>query len=87
MKIHVIMGSTGEYSDRREWPVRAVRDEERAKCIVELATQRATVINESKDRYASLDEKNPAHVNEWDPDMQTDYTGTSYFYYTVDLDD
>ena len=87
MKIHVIMGSTGEYSDRSEWPVRAVRDEERAKCIVELATQRAAAIEESKDRYERLDDSNPDHVNEWDRNMKMDYTGTSYFYYTVDLDD
>lgn len=40
-KIYVVMGTTGEYSDRSEWPVIAYFDEEKAKQHVTLARQEA----------------------------------------------
>ena len=80
-KIFVVMGSTGEYSDRTEWPVLAYTDEDLAKEHVVNADRRAKEIYATrKTRYGV--EKG---INEFDPDMDMNYTGTSYFLYTVDL--
>jgi hypothetical protein len=79
MTIFVVEGSTGEYSDHREWPVMAYRDEAAAKAHVEAATRRA---NDLKAQHAC---DIPDGANEHDPGMQTDYTGTRYYYYAVEL--
>ena len=81
-KVYVVMGSTGEYSDRSEWPVVAFMDEEKAKQRVIDAERKAKELEVTrKDRYRI--EKG---ANEFDAEMQMDYTGTSYFYYTVGLE-
>jgi hypothetical protein len=91
MKIYVVMGVTGEYSDRNEWPVCAFSDEKMAQERVEKATFRAAEIRIQKDAGRAAGgnwyeaEKALLQTNEFDPDMEMDYTGTSYFLYTVDL--
>jgi hypothetical protein len=65
MIIYVVFGTTGEYSDRREWTVKAFSEEKKAKKLVKDATRRA---------------------NEFDSDMQTDYTGTRYYYEQVEFE-
>jgi osmotically-inducible protein OsmY len=83
-KIYVVMGSTGEYSDRSEWPVVAFRDEEEARKRVENATRRAKELEATKPRdYRRITEH--FKQNEFDPDMRNDYTGTAYYYMTVEL--
>ena len=86
-RIWIVMGSTGEYSDRNEWPVAAYREERLALTHVELATARAKELEQWTDgeepwRWVDRD-KRPA--NEHDPDMQMDYTGTDYYAQSVDL--
>jgi len=79
------MGETGEYSDRSEWPVKAFTEEEKAKELILLATAEAGRIANTRDPDSVSEtesEKNPH-----DPDMRMDYTGTSYFYYTVLLEE
>ena len=39
--VWVVMGTTGEYSDRNEWPVRAFFDEAAAQEHIEKATKRS----------------------------------------------
>jgi hypothetical protein len=80
-KIYVVMGSTGEYSDRSEWPVVAFRDEEEAQKSVENATRRANECGANRASQYQIEKG----VNEFDPDMRMDYTGTSYYYMTVEL--
>ena len=80
--IYVVFGTTGEYSDRTEWLIKAFTTEEAAKELVAKATQRANeLIATAPNRY-SIKEGS----NEFDPGMQVDYTGTSYFYEKVELD-
>ena len=80
-QVYVVMGTTGEYSDRTEWSVRAFLDEGDAQALVVAATERGKAIEASKaSPYASTDEK-----NEHDPAMSMDYTGTTYYYLTVPL--
>lgn len=91
MKIYVIFGSTGEYSDRTEWPVKAVKDLDRAQEIVTLASEYANTLfakfeNEEVSKHSNegqeLVSKNPH-----DPEMKMDYTGTSYYYTEVELEE
>ena len=79
MKIYVVKGHAGEYSGHREWPVGAFREEEKAKRMVERASIYAA---SGEDYYKSRQTRNP-----YDPNMETDYTGTSYDYYEVELFD
>ena len=79
--VYVVMGSTGEYSDREEWAVVAFTSENAAKRRVEEATRRANEIMVMRpSRYHA-----PEGLNEFDPGMQMDYTGTSYSYMIVEL--
>lgn len=84
MTIYIVEGSTGEYSDRREWSVKAFRSQEKAEAYVTLceAWLREHRVNDDNfgiDRYELMG-KNPH-----DPNMQIDYTGTRYYYYEVEL--
>jgi hypothetical protein len=85
-KIHVVMGSTGEYSDRSEWPVRAFASEEKAKELVASADRAA---KELAVTTQGMDWKKASELlkqNKLDPDVMIDYTGTTYYYMTVELE-
>lgn len=79
--IWLVTGNCGEYSDRTEWPVMAFENEADAQEHARLASNRA---NELSARYESRWEI-PEKANEYDPGMQTDYTGTSYHVSLVEL--
>jgi hypothetical protein len=79
--VYVVIGSTGEYSDRDEWPVCAYLDEDLAKAHVVRAGERAAEIHATRpSRY-----EEPTGTNEHDPGMKMDYTGTFYHYWAVPL--
>lgn len=80
MKIFVVRGTTGEYSDRTEWPVKAFLSEKAAQELVIAATQRANEVFTDRSYDRDIDK------NQFDPDMRMDYTGTSYMIETVELD-
>lgn len=80
MMVFVVMGTTGEYSDGIEWPVLAFTDEEDAKRHVENASRRANEIQVTRRRH---DLTEP--VNEFDKEMKIFYTGTSYYYFQVEM--
>ena len=44
MKVYVVMGHTGEYSDCIDWPVKAFVSQERAADLVVKATARARAV-------------------------------------------
>jgi hypothetical protein len=83
--IWVVMGTTGEYSDRSEWPVKAFRDQEVAERFALAAKVRADEIEATRDALQASGEWNNAadqalvETNELDPDMSMDYTGTDYY--------
>lgn len=84
MTIYVIRGTTGEYSDRTEWAVKAFKDKTKTlKCIIELEREAKRIQFERGSEYRLPDDYN----NPLDPKMIMDYTGTSYFYDEVELDD
>lgn len=79
--LHVVIGSTGEYSDRSEWLVRAFRDEAAAREWAEKAATRAKEIEAVRGSRYDVDPDS----NEFDPHMTMDYTGTSYYVQDVPL--
>jgi hypothetical protein len=93
VKIYVVSGSTGEYSDRTDWMVRAYADEETAKAIVLEYTTKAKEI----EVRCRLPKDDPQYINKYqgwrpefkwphpDPGFQMDYTGTDYFYGEIEL--
>ena len=87
--IYVVFGTTGEYSDRIEWVVKAFHTEEQA---IEFVTN----VTERKDKAEA-----PYNVNHYvpynaiekvakeigDPNYHSDYTGTRYYYESVPLEE
>jgi len=73
--VYIVMGTTGEYSDRSEWSVCAYPERAQAEEHVERASQyaRLALLNQQEQRPV-LRETNP-----YDPDMKMDYTGTQYY--------
>lgn len=81
MIIYVVQGTTGEYSDKLDWIVCAFKKQKLAEDFVHNAMKRAKEIEKAKEsKYSTSKEK-----NEFDPDMQMDYTGTEYTYYKTEL--
>lgn len=86
-RIYVVIGSTGEYSDRSEWWVAAYHSEaaaaERvAKCTA-FARENSMLWGECSAEYdARLDIESP-----YDAGMSVDYTGVRYEFAAVDLVD
>jgi hypothetical protein len=83
-KIYIVMGTTGEYSDRSEWPVAAYFDVLKAQEHVENATKVAQGIEVTR---TSPYWTHPDQSNQYDPNMQMDYTGTQYFLMDVEIKD
>jgi hypothetical protein len=86
MKIYVVMGMCGEYSDRTEWPVKAFTDEGKGKALVENATRRAAELKPIRDENPYFNDDKIAKQNEFDPGMKFDYTGTRYYLMPVEMD-
>lgn len=96
MKVYIVEGQTGEYSDRRVWPVCGYLSEAAARAKVGRLEQnlREAVVKWGEDavRYASIwnkDEPQSKEIIEFigDPNYMGDYTGTRYRMYVVDIVD
>lgn len=80
-QVHIVMGTTGEYSDRNEWAVKAYLDESLAQEHVNNAERRAAEIYATRENRYRVEKG----VNEFDPKMGMDYTGTHYYLMSVEL--
>lgn len=85
LTVYVVRGSTGEYSDRSEWPVRAFMSETEAQALVLAATDRARAIEYERRDRCDLVGVDSRLTNEYDSNMSMDYNGTFYNYETVEL--
>lgn len=67
-KVCVVMGTSGEYSDRREWVVCAYTDEALAKAHVEAAAARSREIAAQVREWweSPQDGEQPRYVSQWD---------------------
>lgn len=86
MKIYVVMGTTGEYSNQNEWPVCWCANQELAADLVSRFTRLAAEhVAHHKDKFDYYD-STPAP--EFDPKFKCDkYTGTSYYLVEVEEND
>jgi hypothetical protein len=84
--IYVVQGSTGEYSDRTEWLVRAYHTEAEARAEVEFLTAARRALNphDPDDTWAHMD-RIEAAMQAFDPRYQEDYTGSRWFVSSVEL--
>lgn len=85
MQVFVIMATSGEYSDRREWTVCAYTDREAAKAHVEAAERRDREIRALEDErydYPLFGGKR----NEWDV-RDPELDETRYWVEDVDVSD
>ncbi|MBT8387097.1 MAG: hypothetical protein KJO12_06760 [Ignavibacteria bacterium] len=88
--IYVVEGHTGTGDGYNSWPVKAFESLVKAVKFVEALTKEYEKIRKQySDQYCwhlnwtDLNgKKNPL-----DPNMQVEYTGTHYDYYTIELDD
>lgn len=86
MKIYVVEGHTGEYSDRNDWPVKAFVHEPAAQAFVDACTKEILPYN-IKNKYDAVNwERIRNAKSPLDPNLQIDYTGTHYDYYEVELE-
>lgn len=85
-KVHIVIGTTGEYSDRYEWPVKAFLDVNRARDLVARASESAREYLDTVG-YVFGGDADLSKVNPHDPHFKMDYTGTTYFVMTVELDE
>lgn len=87
--VWIVEGSTGEYSDRREWPVCAFTTEEKAKELVEELSGLARVAEQAglnRDDDLWRDETPEfKKLQQKDPRASIDYTGTHYTAYPVEV--
>jgi hypothetical protein len=83
MKIWIVEGTTGDYSDRSDWAVCAYSSQEKAEEHASKAMHRAMEIQKSNPRYYS---PKPGE-NEFDSNMHMDYTGTEYYTVECELKD
>ena len=83
MKVYVVFGATGEYSDHRDWTIHAYTDEHVAQEHVLKASERSReLLAQYHSRYDI-----PDGANEWDRQMRIDYTGVNYEYVAVEVFD
>lgn len=84
--IHLVCGSTGEYSDRHEWLVAAFSTAEAAqKYIDKLQLMYQQFPQNDRGYQREEEERDQLHrvMEVFDPNFSEDYTGTYYWYDTV----
>jgi len=87
-KIYLVVGTTGEYSDRSDWPVRAYLSEDNAKRHRDAAsTWAAKFFREHPHKRHSAEIQALMRACPHDDHFQMDYTGTEYEIWEAPLGD
>jgi hypothetical protein len=81
MNIFIVIGTTGEYSDRDEWMVKAFDTESSAKEFERACQKEANEIEKTYKHRWDI----PKGAHSLDPKFSQDYTGTRYFISEVEL--
>lgn len=88
MKIYVVCGVTGEYSDRYEWLTRAFVDEKVAQLYITTLENTYRTFSQDNCGYQreteEMEELNRI-MRELDPKFDEDYTGTQWFIRDVEM--
>jgi len=85
MKIWVVFGWTGEYSDRSGWLVDAWDDESKAQERVTFLSEKYRELVGRHTRWSDAHDNGIEAMREIDPGFSCDYTGTHYYYKEADL--
>ena len=80
---YIVVGCTGEYSDRTEWLVRGFYDAGEAENFVYKVSRKA---REWESTRKSEFDNPPAGFTDLDPNMRMDYMGTNYRVETVEME-
>jgi len=89
MKIYVVIGATGEYSDKSEWPVCWRSTLAEAELVVQVCNREAAEYKRWDDAHygaVEWDEKQAKLAKMFDPYFVCDYTGTTYHVWTIEED-
>lgn len=81
-KIWIVQGSTGEWSDRSEWNVKAFKDKEKAQELINLLETAYQQFPQDVQGYTRPDKQQKRlhkTMGEIDPGFREDYTGTHYY--------
>ena len=85
-KIWVVLGTTGEYSERSEWVVDAWRSEAEAQDRVEFLKSRMHELGiGAYDRYGTKYEAACVEMRKEDACFSNDYTGTEWYVSATEL--
>jgi hypothetical protein len=91
MKVYVVCGSTGEYSDHTEWAVCAYEKQEMAELLVTRLTQAvgAAAVSLRRAGVGGLEYEArrvlEAQLQLYDPECVIDYTGVRWWVQEVEL--
>jgi hypothetical protein len=82
--VYIVMGRTGEYSDYRDWPVKAFLDQKKAEQLRDELNQwcKERGLHMSGRDYPWKEQPKP----EADPNFNVDYNGTEYGIMEVPLE-
>lgn len=91
MKVYIVQGNSGEYSDRVDWLVKAFISESKAiefRDFLESKLKERGLHAHSDAAIHSLKERTKKSIpmTQYDPDFYGDYTGTYYCILSVDLE-
>lgn len=81
-KVHVVFASSGEYSDRSEWTVKAFPEKRKA---TSFAKKCQKLFDDQKFDYWKYEHREWKHP--LDPKFYMDYTGTRYYVVSVPFED
>lgn len=81
MKIYVVYGQCGEYSDHRDWLVCAYADRDKAEKHAFEAEKRSKEMLTEYEHWMDI----PDGANKYDTQMDMDYTGASYLAIEVEV--
>lgn len=82
VKIFIVVGSTGEYSDRYQWNVGAYYSEKAARDHADMASEEAWRLHKSRSsKHSSIEEG----ANKYDLKMTMSYTGADYYVHEAEI--
>lgn len=85
--VHLVVGATGEYSDRGEWMVAAFSTAEAAQAYIERLRNLYQQFPQERCGYQRPEEERgqlEKTMTVLDPSFSEDYTGTYWYYDTVE---
>ncbi len=85
MRIYVVEGHCGEYSDHRNWPVKAFRDEETAKTFMLACIEEGRRLVAAGQDLPFLERMEVYKAHKLDDGFDSDLDCWDYTYFWVDL--